>query len=367
MLPKSRCPRILGMVDGLIQRISRFIEDPLRGDFDTLACDAFRFQFENLPAYQRLCRARGVIPEDLRSWRQIPAVPVMVFKSLPLHAAPPREVFRSSGTTGGNRSIHYHPFPDLYRQVIENSFPRYCLPEGDPLAGRPPMLALVPPRTLVDDSSLGFMIDHVLHELGAEGSLYALGPGGVDRPAARNWCEERIVEDRPVLVIATSFALVQWLDALAADGETLPLPAGSAVFDTGGFKGKTRELTRGELLGAIETRLAIPPGRVVREYGMTELTSQLYTGTLRGGSERFTGPHWVRVRILDPVHSTPAPPGEPGLVAVFDLANVGSALHVLTQDIGRLADGELDLLGRASGAELRGCSLTAEELATGML
>ncbi len=355
------------MVDELIQHISRYVEDPRCGSFDALARDAFRFQFENITPYRRLCRARGVLPEEMRSWRQVPAVPVMAFRSLPLHAAPPREVFRSSGTTGGNRSVHFHPFPDLYRQVIESSFPRYCLPAGDPLAGRPPMLALVPPRTLVDDSSLGFMIDHVLRTLGAESSLYALGADGIDVAAARSWCEERIAEGRPVLVIATSFALVRWLDALSVEGERLPLPAGSAVFDTGGFKGKTRELSRRELLEAVESRLAIPPGRVVREYGMTELTSQLYTGALRGGSERFTGPHWVRAQVLDPIQSTPVPPGEPGLIAVFDLANVGSALHVLTQDIGRLEDGELELLGRASGAELRGCSLTAEELTTAVL
>lgn len=355
------------MVVELIQRISRFVEDPRSDGFEDLAREAFRFQFENIPPYRRLCEARGILPDDLSSWRQVPAVPVMAFKSLALHAAPPKEVFRSSGTTGGDRSVHHHPFPDLYRRVIDASFPAFCLPAGDPLAGRPPMLAFVPTRAQVPDSSLGFMIDHVLRTFGAEGSVHALGPGGVDLPAAQTWCESRIAEGRPVLVIATSFALVQWLDALAAEARTLPLPEGSTVFDTGGLKGKTRELSRAELLEALESRLMIPPNRVVREYGMTELTSQLYTETLRGGSERFTGPHWVRAQVLDPVRSTPVPPGEPGLVAIFDLANVGSALHLLTQDTGRLDNGELHLLGRASGAELRGCSLTAEELAAGML
>jgi len=105
---------------------------------------------------------------------------------------------------------------------------------------------------------------------------------------------------------------------------------------------------------------------VVREYGMTELTSQFYTAALAGGDpELFLAPHWARVRILDPATLEEAAPGTPGLVAIFDLANLGSAVHLLTEDLGVADDDGFRLLGRAPGAELRGCSLTAEEMSRG--
>jgi hypothetical protein len=96
---------------------------------------------------------------------------------------------------------------------------------------------------------------------------------------------------------------------------------------------------------------------------MTELTSQCYTRTLLGDDpDVFVAPHWMRVRVLDPETLAEAPVGTPGLIAVFDLANLGSAVHLLTEDLG-IAEGEgFRLLGRAAGAELRGCSLVVEEL-----
>jgi hypothetical protein len=102
---------------------------------------------------------------------------------------------------------------------------------------------------------------------------------------------------------------------------------------------------------------------VVREYGMAELTSQCYTGALLGDDpDLFVAPHWVRVRLLDPETLEEVPAGAPGLVCLFDLGNLGSALHVLTEDLG-VAEGDgFRLLGRAAGAELRGCSLVVEEL-----
>ena len=169
-----------------------------------------------------------------------------------------------------------------------------------------------------------------------------------------------------MLVLATAFALAQWLEALERLGLKFRLPPGSAIFETGGFKGKTAELTRGDLLARAQDGLGVPPDFVVREYGMTELTSQCYTRALLGGDpDLFVAPHWVRVRILDPETLEEAAAGTPGLIAVFDLANLGSAVHLLTEDLG-VAEGEgFRLLGRAAGAELRGCSLVVEELRGG--
>ena len=344
----------------ILDRVSQYVQAPASASFDELALEAFAFQFERIEPYRRLCEGRGITPGSIADWRRIPPVPTAAFKSLTLAAEPAREVFRSSGTTVEEaRSVHHHPYPDLYRLTIDASFPRFCLPLGSPV----PMLSLVPTREQLPDSSLSFMIDHVLSRWGSPESATAFGSRGVEVARARSWAGARQRTGRPVLVLATAFALAQWLDGLERLGLHFRLPPGSAVFETGGFKGRTQELTREELLDRVGTWLGVAPGAVIREYGMSELTSQFYTRALLGGDpDLFVASPWTRVRILDPVTLEEAPAGTPGLIAVFDLANLGSAVHVLTEDLG-VADGDgFRMLGRAAGAELRGCSLVVEEL-----
>ena len=346
----------------IVERVSRFLTNPESDSFEALALAAFAWQFERIEPYRRLCERRGATPETVKDWLRVPPVPAAAFKTLTLAAEPAVEVFRSSGTTGGGeqQSVHHQPFPDLYRQVIDTSFPRFCLPYGGPL----PILSLIPTREQLPDSSLSFMADHVLARYGSPESLTAFGTRGVEAAKARSWAGARQREGRPVLVLATAFALAQWLDALADRlGLKFRLPAGSAIFETGGFKGKTTELTRGELLARVQEWLGVPPDFVVREYGMTELTSQCYTRVLLGGDpDLFVVPHWMRVRLLDPETLEEVPAGTPGLLTVFDLANLGSAVHLLTEDLGMAEGDGFRLLGRAAGAELRGCSLVVEEL-----
>lgn len=354
----------------MIDHVSRYILDPGGGSFEELALAVFAFQYERIEPYRKMCAGRGAVPGGVADWRQVPPVPAAAFKRLRLAAAEAREVFRSSGTSGGEaaRGTHHHPFPDLYRQTIDAAFPPCCLPGG---AAPVPMLSLVPSRAQLPDSSLGFMIDHVLARFGAPApaSIAALGPRGVEMVPARSWAGARQRAGRPALVLATSFSLARWLDALERQDLRFRLPAGSAVFETGGFKGRSGEVSPDRQRQRLEERLGVPAGAVVREYGMTELTSQCYTRALSGGDpDVFFAPHWVRVRVLDPATLEEARPGEIGLIAIFDLANLGSAAHLLTEDLGAAEPGTpggFRLLGRAAGAELRGCSLAAEELAGG--
>jgi Acyl-protein synthetase, LuxE len=345
------------------ERVARFVQTAGRSEaFAELALAVFAYQFARIAPYRRLCEGRGATPGSLTDWRRIPPVPAAAFKTLELAAAPARETFRSSGTTAGTlRSVHRHPFPDLYRTVIDASFPGFCLPPG---AGQPlPILSLIPSREQLPDSSLSFMADHVLARWGSPESAVLFAPRGVESARARSWAGSRQREGRPVLVLATAFALAQWLDWLDRTDLRFRLPAGSVVFETGGFKGRTAELTREELLRRLFDRLGVGTAQVVREYGMTELTSQCYTRALLGGDpDLFVAPPCVRVRIVDPETLEEAPPGRAGLISVLDLANAGSALHLLTEDLG-VAEGEgFRLAGRAAGAELRGCSLVVEEL-----
>jgi len=344
----------------VIDRIETFIAHPESSDFDDLARQAFAFQYERLAPYRRLCDRRGATPEAITDWREIPMIPTRAFQSMALHVAEPQQVFRSSGTTrGSQRSTHYHPFPDLYRKTIEASFPAFCLSSTQ----QPAMLSLIPSLEQVPDSSLSFMVDHVLKRFGNDNSLVAIGRRGVDAPALRSWLGARQRSGNPVLLLATALSLHQALEALDRLGLRFRLPNGSAIFETGGFKTRELELERADLLDRVEATLAVPPSAVVREYGMTELTSQAYTRALLGGDgDLFVCPHWMRVRILDPQSLDEVPAGTNGMIALLDLANLGSALHLLTEDIGAAEGDGFRLRGRAAGAELRGCSLTAEEL-----
>ena len=326
----------------IVERIADFVAHPEAGDFAQLALDAFAYQYERIGPYRSLCDRQGVAPSGVTEWQQIPPVPALAFKSLALHAAEPREVFRSSGTAA-SRSTHYHPFPDLYRAVVDASFPHSCLA---PLQ-QPPMLSLIPSREQAPDSSLSFMVDHVLRTHGASDSLVAFGPRGVETRTARSFLATRQRDHRPTLILATTFALVQLLDALERLDLRFRLPGGSKLFEAGGTKGKTREVSRAKLVDALEERLALEPEAMVREYGMTELTSQCYTSSEPGADpELFLPPPWMRLRVLDPDSLQELPLGEPGLITLLDLANVGSALHLLTEDLGAARREGIRLLGR---------------------
>ena len=349
-----------GRIEAVIEeRIRRFIEDPASGDFNQLAKEAFAFQYEKVEAYRKLCDQNGTDPANVDDWRQIPPIPALAFKSLDLATVEGGEVFRSSGTTGDQQSVHRHGFLDLYRATIDRTIPAAVLGEMEHL----PILSLIPDRAMSPDSSLSFMADHIIRQWGTPQSVNAFGSRGVDFRLARSFFSARQRDGQPVLILSTSFALDQLVESLAKLDLRFRLPAGTVVFETGGYKGRRREVARSELLASLQERLAVVPDHVVREYGMTELTSQLYTGIRQGGDQDlFLAPEWVKTRVLDPETLDETTMGTAGLICIFDLANLSSAVHLLTEDLGIMHDNGLLLTGRAAGADLRGCSLTVEDL-----
>ncbi len=123
--------KIPPVIPDLVSRVQQFLTSPAGASFEELALAAFAWQHERIEPFRRLCEGRGVSPQTVTDWRQVPPVPAAVFKSLTLSAAPAEPdavTFRSSGTTAGERSVHHQPYPDLYRAVIDASFPRFCLP-----------------------------------------------------------------------------------------------------------------------------------------------------------------------------------------------------------------------------------------------
>ncbi|MYB98673.1 MAG: hypothetical protein F4X60_08965 [Gemmatimonadetes bacterium] len=300
------------------------------------------------------------------SWHEIPPVPAAAFRDIPIVSGTPEVVFRTSGTTGGDprRGEHHILSLDLYRAATRANYRRHLLHS----ARRVQVLALIPGPDAVPDSSLSNMAGFIAAEPEVSSAAWAFHPeDGVDIRAVRDAAASR----NPVLVLTTAFALVHLLDALGS--ERIPLPEGSRMMETGGFKGRVAEVDRATLYRRAESALGIPERRIVNEYGMTELLSQAYDGVagtappLPARVHRF--PPWVRTRALDPATLAPLPPGEPGLLAHFDMANAGSVCHILTEDLGHTtADGGLHLHGRATGATPRGCSLAAESFlrATGL-
>jgi hypothetical protein len=141
------------------------------------------------------------------------------------------------------------------------------------------------------------------------------------------------------------------------------------MIETGGYKKRSRSVPRAELHRFVIERLGIPAQRIVCEYGMSELSSQAYDGTISVTEDPlpiahqpprvFHFPPWARIQIVSPETGREVADGEMGLIRVFDLANVASVLSVQTEDLGlRRGDG-FEFLGRASAAEPRGCSLMA--------
>ncbi len=337
--------------------------------FNDLALRVFTFQFGANPVYRGFCQGRGAAPDTVGRWEDVPMVPATAFKYVDLVCGSPAEAeatYFTSGTSSGGerRGRHHVPRVALYRAGALPNLQAHLVPEDRPLA----VLSLIPSPVEAPRSSLSAMMGFVAEVWGGPVRWVGHPERGADLGVLRRAVAEARELGRPALVAGTAFAFVHLLDAMDRSGEVLALPAGSRIMETGGFKGRARAVERDELYGALESRLGIPRNRIVNEYGMTELLSQLYEPVLRegaGAAGRHVAPPWLKVRALDPRTLAPLPAGEAGLLAFFDLANAGSVCHVLTQDIGAVSEDGVRLQGRAEGAEPRGCSLAVEDLLAG--
>jgi len=352
--------------DSLHARVRAFIAAAMRGDstepFDALATDIARFQIERVAPVRRLASARGLTVEALRTAAEIPAVPTDVFRFARVAAHPSGDdvaVFRTSGTTIGARGEHAFRTLATYDAAALAWGSRFLLHGG--LADAT-VISLTPPPDEAADSSLVHMIALFAHTQRGPVSFHLDG-GALDPRTVAAACARARKRSRPALLFGTSFAFVHLLDVAASFD--LSLPEGSRAMLTGGFKGRSREVAASELRASIAGAFGLRDAAVVGEYGMTELSSQLYEGTLVGAGARhevFTAPPWMRVTAADPTTLELLPDGEIGIARIVDLANVDSAVVVQTADRVRVVGEEVELLGRLPGATPRGCSLAVEEM-----
>ncbi len=330
-------------------------------EFDRLALRLFAYQTSNNPAYRRFCQRRGATLRNVTCWSDIPAVPIDAFKELDLRCAPPAStdrVFMTSGTTRSEvKGRHYHPTLEVYDRSMTRNFSHRFMQGSDRIG----MGILFPTEAVLANSSLAHYLALALREFGTAESRYFMSPQGLDTSGLCDALADAERHATPYAVLGASYSFVHLLDALKQRGRSFRLPPGSRVLDTGGYKGQSRELPLDAFYAELSAVLGIDRSWCINMYGMTELSTQFYDAGNASVPSVKSGPHWIRSRLVDPLTGRNVPTGERGILVHCDLANFNSVTTILTEDVGTAADGGFRLLGRAEGAQAKGCSLAVEE------
>jgi hypothetical protein len=353
--------------NALVDDLLSFIARPPAGQaevdaaFDRLALRLFEAQYRQNQPLRRYCQQAGRTPLRVRSWRDIPAVPIDAFKDVALSCAPPEQcerVFMTSGTTrADSRGRHYHPHLRVYDLSMRENFSRRFMQGQSAMR----MGILFPTESALPNSSLAHYLQLALDDFGAPGSIGLLDEHGLHIEALCALLQQAERSGEPVALLGASYSFVHAIDALEATGARFRLPEGSRLLDTGGFKGRSRELDPQDFYRTLEAVFGVPADRCINMYGMTELSTQFYDdGNARIPSVK-SGPHWIRSRVIDPLSGRDVPDGERGILAHCDLANFNSVTTILTEDSGVIVPGGFLLLGRAGAAEARGCSVAVED------
>jgi hypothetical protein len=338
--------------------------------FNEAALELFRAQFEKARPYGDYCRRLGRTPAEVRHWSEIPAAPADAFKREPLTTFDPAaavRVFMTSGTSAGLES-RGKVYKDrgamaVHDAVVRDGFRRCCLPDRERIR----LLVLAPPEEAVPHLRMAHDCSLFLREFDAGGGRHFIGEAGLEEQALVHALRQAVAEGEPVMLVGATFSLVRFFDRCGEDGLRFTLPPGSRIADGGGYKGRSRELTKAEFLATASETLGLPESHCVNLLGITELTSLFFDNVLAealtgGRSPRHkTNAPWTRTRAVDPETFQILPAGEIGLLRHWDLANIASVIALQTDDLGKQVGPGFEVLGRAQGAELRGCSLAMEQ------
>lgn len=309
-------------------------------DFNEIALHICKFQAKYNPLYRDFLQLLGVSPAAIDSAEKIPFLPIQFFKSHTVKTGNPETkiVFTSSGTTGKNTARHYVSNPNFYLDICQKIWAEnygqvkdYCV------------LALLPAYLEREGSSLIFMAQKFIEESADPDSDFFLH----DTKKLLRVIQQKQREKKPVLLLGVTFALLDLAEKYRPD------LSGVTVTETGGMKGRRKEMTRGELHDFLCKSFNV--NEIHSEYGMTELMSQAYSK----GQGIFQPSSSLRVftrEVTDPLSRQKV--GKTGVVNIIDLANIDSCAFIATDDLGKVyADGSFEILGRLDASDVRGCNL----------
>jgi hypothetical protein len=310
------------------------------GSFGDIALELFRYQSRNNIVYREYLQHLHLNPDRISLPEDIPFLPLSFFKrhAIQTESWNPEIIFTSSGTTGATPSRHL-----VHDLAFYHTHSQKCFEECfGPLRGYH-LLALLPSYLERDGSSLISMIAHFIGQTGSDESGFFLH----DQGRLLDTIHRLRNSDRKILIWGVTFALLD-----LAENHTTDL-SDCLVIETGGMKGRRKEITRQEFHEILKKRLNVM--KVYSEYGMTELMSQAYTR----GEAGFKTPPFMRVigrDLSDPMEKGVV--GETAGINIIDLANYHSIAFLETEDLGRVsADGSFEILGRIDNADIRGCNL----------
>lgn len=308
-------------------------------DFETLALEVFKYQYRHNEAYRQFCRLLKKAPSHVSQIREIPFLPIEFFKNKDLRSnkKPPQITFTSSGTTGSATSKHYVTDLRLYEKSFLNAFRLFYGEPSDYI-----FLALLPSYLERTGSSLIYMADALIKLSNNPHSGFYLD----DLDALSEKLQELDNGNKKVFLIGVSFALLDLVEKTRFDLDN------TIIMETGGMKGRRREMIREELHARLKEGFGVD--QIHSEYGMTELLSQAYSK----GHGVFECPPWMHFLIRDPEDALSfQPEGKTGGINVIDLANINSCSFIATQDLGSIKNNEIEILGRFDNSDIRGCNL----------
>jgi len=309
-------------------------------EFEKIALKVFRHQYDHNQVYQDFCSLLKKDKSNVKSIEDIPFLPIQFFKSHEILSSenPVQETFTSSGTTGITTSKHLVTDVNLYEQSFRKAFSQFYGNIEDYV-----VLALLPSYLERDGSSLIYMVNDLIESSNHSESGFYL----------KNYDEliHKLTEldssGQNVLLIGVTYAL---LDLVEKQSFKLK---NTIIMETGGMKGKRKEIIREELHAILCNGFGVPT--IHSEYGMTELLSQAYSL----GNGIFECPPWMSILIRDTEDAlTYVDYGKTGGINVIDLANINSCSFIATQDLGKKQPNHsFEVLGRFDASDIRGCHL----------
>lgn len=308
--------------------------------FNELAIDIFHFQYKNNKVYRNFVNYIGITPSGVNHYLKIPFLPIEFFKDQKIVTGDFREetIFTSSGTTGQSTSRHYIKSLNLYEQSFLLNFKQQFGKVEDYI-----ILALLPSYLEQDSSSLVYMVEKLIKRTHDSKSGFYLR----DYKKLAQVMSSLKSTSKKVLLIGVSYALLDLADKYPIHFPELML------METGGMKGRRKELVRAELHAILKNAFGIK--NVCSEYGMTELLSQAYSH--KNGI--FQTPSWMKILIRDindPLSLIPV--AKTGSINIIDLANIYSCSFIATKDLGKkINDNAFEMLGRYDNSDVRGCNL----------